>query len=334
MFSKFLKLFLSFLFISFISFSVIRLIPGDPALALIGERSATPERILEIKKNLGLDRSLPVQFFSFVANALRGDFGESISSKQPVMQEFKVLWPATVELSFVALLWSSILGLGLGILAAIKRNSFWDYTAVSLSTLGFAMPLFWWGLIIIFFFAVRLGWFPISGRIDVIYDIPYATGFYFIDTLLAKNFDAFISALKFIALPAFVLGTIPLALIVRVTRSAMIDISKEDFIRTARAKGLSSSKVIFKHILKNAWPQILTAIGLAFGVLLTGAIMTETLFSWPGMGRWIVNSIMARDYPVVQAGLFYSMAMIIVINFLTDELIKCLNPKLKDQARQ
>ncbi len=333
MISKLLKLFFSFLFISLISFSVIRLIPGDPVINIIGERSASPERIAEIKKNLGLDQSVINQYFKFIKNAVQGDFGESISSKQSVMQEFKILWPATVELSVMALLWSSAVGLSMGILAAIKRNSFWDYSAVSLSTIGFAMPLFWWGLIVIFFFAVRLGWFPISGRVDVIYDIPYATGFYFIDTLLVKNYDAFFSAIKFIILPAFVLGTIPLALIVRVTRSAVIDIAKEDFIRTAKAKGLSPSKIIFKHILKNAWPQILTAIGLAMGHLLTGAIMTETLFSWPGMGRWIVHSIMARDYPVVQAGLFYSMLMIIIINFITDESIKYLNPKLKDNSQ-
>lgn len=333
MLAKFLKLFFSFLFISLVSFSVIRLIPGDPVQSLIGERGASPERIAEIKKNLGLDQSVPVQYLTFLKNAVRGDFGESISSKQPVMQEFKILFPATVELSIAALLWSSVAGLILGILAAIKRNSFWDYSAVSLSTVGFAMPLFWWGLIVIFFFAVRLGWFPISGRIDVIFDVPYVTGFYFIDTLVAKNFDAFFSAIKFIILPAFVLGTIPLALIVRVTRSAVIDIAKEDFIRTAKAKGLSPTKIILKHILKNAWPQILTAIGLALGHLLTGAIMTETLFSWPGMGRWIVHSIMARDYPVVQAGLFYSMLMIIIINFITDESIKLINPKLRDESR-
>ncbi len=331
--SKLIKLFFSFLFISLVSFSVIRLIPGDPVMNMIGERSASPERISEIRKNLGLDQSIVIQYITFLKNAVSGNFGESISSKQSVMQEFKILWPATVELSVAALLWSSVLGLILGILAAIKRNSFFDYSAVSLSTVGFAMPLFWWGLIIIFFFAVRLGWFPISGRIDVVYDVPYATGFYFIDTLLVKNFDAFFSAIKFIILPAFVLGTIPLALIVRVARSAVIDIAKEDFIRTAKAKGLSPAKIILKHILKNAWPQILTAIGLAFGHLLTGAIMTETLFSWPGMGRWIVHGIMARDYPVVQAGLFYSMTMIILINFLTDEAIKLLNPKLKDESR-
>lgn len=333
MISKTLKLIFSFLFVALISFSMIRFIPGDPVQSLIGERGASPERVAEITKNLGLDQPLPTQFFVFIKNALRGDFGESISSKQPVMQEFKILFPATVELSVVALFWATIAGLTLGILAAVHRNSFWDYSAVSLSTLGFAMPLFWWGLIVIFFFAVNLGWFPISGRIDVIYDIPYATGFYFFDTLLAKNFDAFISAIKFIVLPAFVLGTIPLALIVRVTRSAVIDIAKEDFIRTAKAKGLSPEKIILKHVLKNAWPQILTAVGLALGHLLTGAIMTETLFSWPGIGRWMIHSIMARDYPVVQAGLFYSMLMIVIINFVTDEVIKYLNPKLKDEVR-
>lgn len=315
------------------SFSVIRLIPGDPALNLVGERGASPERIAEINKNLGLDKPLPEQFFNFVINVFKGNFGESIVSKQPVMSEFKVLFPATVELALLALLWSSILGMALGILAGVKRNSFWDYTSVSLSTIGFAMPLFWWGLIVIFAMSVQLGWFPVSGRIDVVHDISPVTGFYLIDSLLAKNFDAFYSAIKHLTLPAFVLGTIPLALIVRVTRSSFIDIAKEDYIRTARAKGLSQSKVITKHILKNALPQILTAIGLSLGQLLTGAIMTETLFSWPGIGRWLIKSIEARDYSVVQAGLFYAMIIVLVVNILTDEVIKKINPKLKDANR-
>ncbi len=328
-----LRFIFSLLLILLVSFAVIRLIPGDPAQNIIGERGASPERLTEIRENLGLNKSLPEQFIVFVKNAIQGDFGESITSKQPVLSEFKVLFPATVELSLVALTWSVIIGIVLGIVAATKRNSFWDYSAVSLSTLGFAMPIFWWALIVIFFFAVHLGWFPVSGRIDVVYDFPYVTGFYFIDSLMAGNSAAFFSVLKHIMLPAFVLGTIPLALIVRVTRSAFIDIAKEDYIRTARAKGLSSSQIIFKHIFKNALPQILTALGLALGSLLTGAIMTETIFSWPGLGRWIVNSIMARDYPVVQAGLFYSMLIIVIINFLTDEAVKWVNPKLRDHSR-
>lgn len=322
-----------FLFISLVSFSVIRLIPGDPVMNLIGERGASQERIDEMKKNLSLDQPLYVQYFIFTKNIFKGDFGESVISKQPVMSEFKVLFPATVELAVLALVWSSIVGLFLGILAGIKRNSFWDYASVSLSTIGFAMPLFWWGLICIFFFSVQLGWFPVSGRIDVMFDVTQITGSYLLDSLLTKNFEALFSALKHLVLPAFVLGTIPLALIVRVTRSSFIDIAKEDYIRTARAKGLSSSKVIYKHILKNALPQILTVIGLSLGQLLTGAIMTETLFSWPGIGRWLIKSIEARDYAVVQAGLFYAMVIILVINILTDEVIKRINPRLREANR-
>ena len=328
--AKVLKLLLSFLFISLMSFSIIRLIPGDPVMHIIGERGASPERIQEIKKNLGLDKSLIEQYFVFTKNALTGDFGESIVSKQAVISEFKVLWPATFDLSLFAILWSSVIGLILGVVAAVKRNSFWDYGAVTLSTIGFAMPLFWWGLIVIFFFAVNLGWFPVSGRLAVEYDVPFKSGLYLVDTLFSSTPGAFFSALKHLVLPAFVLGTVSLALIVRVTRSSFIDIQKEDYIRTARAKGLKPSQVISKHIFKNALPQILTALGLAFGQLLTGAIMTETLFSWPGLGRWIVKSIEARDYPAVQAGVFYSMIIIVVINFITDELIKLVNPKMRD----
>ncbi len=328
--NKVIKLFLSFLFISLMSFSVIRLIPGDPVLHLIGERGASEERIAEMKKNLGLDKSLIEQYYIFTKNSLVGDFGESTVSKQPIVSEFKVLWPATLELAFFAILWSSIAGIVLGILAAMKRNSVWDYGAVSLSTIGFAMPIFWWALLVIFFFAVKLGLFPVSGRVGVEYEIPYQTGLFLIDSLFSENKDSFFSVLKHLVLPAFVLGTVSLALIVRVTRSAFIDIQKEDYIRTARAKGLSSFQVVFKHIFKNALPQILTALGLAFGQLLTGAIMTETIFSWPGLGRWIIKSIEARDYPAVQAGVFYSMLIIIIINFLTDEIIKVVNPKLKE----
>lgn len=327
------RLVVLFLFISLVSFSVIRLIPGDPVMNLIGERGASQERIDEMKKNLGLDRPLYIQYYIFTKNIFLGDFGESVISKQPVMSEFKVLFPATVELALLAITWASIAGLLLGILAGIKRNSFWDYASVSLSTVGFAMPLFWWGLICIFFFSVQLGWFPVSGRIDVIHDVTQVTGSYLIDTLLDKNFEAFFSSLKHLVLPAFVLGTIPLALIVRVTRSSFIDIAKEDYIRTARAKGVSNSTLIYKHILKNALPQILTVIGLSLGQLLTGAIMTETLFSWPGIGRWLIKSIEARDYAVVQAGLFYAMIIILVINILTDEVIKRINPKLRDASR-
>ena len=320
-----------FLFISLMSFSIIRLIPGDPALHIIGERGASEERVAEIRKNLGLDQPLPIQFLKFSANALVGNFGESTVSKQSVLSEFKVLWPATVELAFVALLWSSLVGLGLGMLAAVKRNSFWDYGAVSLSTLGFAIPIFWWGLIVIFFFSVKLGLFPVSGRIDVMFDVPYKTGFYFLDTLLSGQWDAFVSACKYVVLPAFVLGTVPLALIVRVSRASIIDVAEEDYVRTARSKGLPYKQILFKHIFKNALPQILTSIGLAMGQLLTGAILTETLFSWPGMGRWIIKSIEARDYPVVQAGVFYSMLIVIIVNWITDESVKIVSPKMRDQ---
>lgn len=312
------------------SFSIIRLIPGDPVMHIIGERGASEERILEIKKNLGLDKPIYQQYFIFTKKALVGDFGESIVSKQPIWSEFKVLWPATFELALFAILWSAIIGLLLGIVAAVKRNSIWDYGAVTLSTIGFAMPLFWWALLVIFFFAVNLGWFPVSGRVAVEHDIPFKSGLYLIDSFISGNKEAFFSVVKHLVLPAFVLGTVSLALIVRVTRSAFIDIQKEDYVRTAQAKGLKPRQIIFKHIFKNALPQILTALGLAFGQLLTGAIMTETIFSWPGLGRWIIKSIEARDYPAVQAGLFYSMLIIVLINFFTDELIKFVNPKIKE----
>lgn len=333
MLSKIFKVLISFFLILLISFSFVRLIPGDPVQNIIGERGASEERIAEIKENLGLNRSLIEQLSLFTANALKGNFGESIISKQSVLTEFKILFPATLELTFAALFWSIPIGILLGILAASYRNSALDYTVISLSTIGFAMPIFWWGLVIIFFFAVQLGMFPVSGRIEAIYDVPVITGFYLIDAMKSLDSGAWRSVIRHLVLPAFTLGTISLALIVRVTRSAFIDIAKEDFIRTAKSKGLSQFQIIFKHILKNALPTILTAMGLSLGQLLTGAIITETLFSWPGIGRWIVNAIMARDYPVVQAGLFYCMMIIILINFLTDLSVRWVNPKLRDQLR-
>lgn len=324
------RILVSFFFISLVSFMIIRLIPGDPVTHLLGERGASEERIAELKKFYGLDQPMVNQFRIFISQAAVGNFGESTVSHQPVMSEFKVLLPATIELAVLALLWASVVGILLGILAAVKRNSFWDYSAISISTIGFAMPIFWWALLCIFFFSVELRWLPVSGRIGVEYDIPFTTGFFLVDSLLSDGgWQAFISSLKHLILPAFVLGTIPLAMITRITRSSFIDVEKEDFIRTARAKGLSSSKIIGKHIMKNAMPQILTTIGLSLGQLLTGAIITETLFSWPGMGRWLIKSIEARDYPVVQAGLFYSMLIIALTNVVVDFGIEKLNPRLR-----
>lgn len=329
-FNKLFRILISFFFISLVSFIIIRLIPGDPVTHLLGERGASEERVLELKKFYGLDQSLLKQFQIYISQAAVGNFGESTVSHQSVISEFKVLLPATIELAALALVWASVAGIFLGILAAAKRNSFWDYSAISISTIGFAMPIFWWALLSIFFFSVELQWLPVSGRIGIEFDIPYKTGFFLIDSFFAENgWQAFVSALRHLLLPAFVLGTIPLAMITRITRSAFIDVAKEDFIRTAKAKGLSQTHIIFKHIMKNAMPQILTTIGLSLGQLLTGAIITETLFSWPGIGRWLIKSIEARDYPVVQAGLFYSMLIIALTNVVVDFGIEKLNPRMR-----
>ena len=329
--NRILKLFLSFLFICLVSFIIIRLIPGDPVTHILGERGASAERIIELKKIYGLDQPLIQQFGFYIKNIFKADFGESNVSHQPVFDEFKVLWPATFELAWMALLWATVAGISLGIVAAMKRNSFWDYAAVSISTLGFAMPIFWWALLCIFFFSVELQWLPVSGRIGIEFEIPFHTGFFLIDSFFSEHgFEAFVSTLRHLILPSFVLGTIPLAMMTRITRSAFIDVEKEDYIRTAKAKGLSPTKILFKHIMKNALPQILTTVGLSLGQLLTGAIITETLFSWPGLGRWLIKSIEARDYPVVQAGLFYSMLIIALSNRVVDFGIKKLSPKMRD----
>ncbi len=321
------KFILYFLLNCFCSFTFIRLIPGDPALNLVGERGATEERLKEIKIKMGLNESLFIQFYKFTKNALAGDFGESLVSKNSIIDEFKILFPATMELTLIALIWSSLLGVFLGVLSAARKYSILDYIFLSISTLGFSMPLFWWALICILIFSVQLQWLPVSGRINVIYDIPFVTGFNLIDSIIAKSFDGFLSSLLHLILPTFVLGAIPLALIFKVTRSTVIETFYEDFVRTARSKGLSDFKILFKHVLKFSLPQIITAIGLALGQLMTGAILTETIFSWPGMGRWIVKGIEARDYPVVQAGIFYAMLAVLFINSITDFCVQLVRPK-------
>jgi len=290
---KIFHVFLTLIGVSVLSFSLIRLVPGDPVMLLIGERGADPQVYLEMKKNLKLDRPILEQYFSFMGSAFQGDFGSSIISKRQVSEEFFDRFPATFELGVTALLFAIIIGLPLGIIAAIKRNSIYDYFLMTTSLVGYSMPIFWWGLILILFFSVWLGLTPVAGRISVAFDIEAWSGFLLIDSLRpsvikSEGLNAFKSAFSHLILPSIAMGTIPMAVIARMTRSSMLEVLGEDFVRTAKAKGLPYYKVILKHALRNALIPIVTIIGLMFGSIITGAILTETIFSWPGIGKWIV----------------------------------------------
>ena len=327
----------SFFGLTLLTFTLIRLIPGDPVEVMVGERNLDPAMHAAALKRLGLDKPLPAQYFDYVSSLAQGNFGESLVTRESVWKEFVTLFPATVELSAAAMLFAIVLGLLAGVLAAIKRGSIFDHGVMGLSLTGFSMPIFWWGLILIMFFSVSLGWTPVSGRIDLMYDIEPQTGFMLIDTWRAEMLDpelnagAFRDALMHLILPAIVLGTIPLAVIARMTRSSMLEVLREDYIRTARAKGLSPLRVVFVHALRNALIPVLTVIGLQVGVLLAGAVLTETIFSWPGIGKWLIDAISRRDYPVVQNGILIVATLVIIVNFTVDILYGVANPRIRHQ---
>ncbi len=319
----------TFIGVSIIAFSFIRLLPGDPVALLSGERVMSPERHAQISHELGYDRPLVVQYFDYLGGVMTGDLGNSIVTKQPILDQFLTLFPATLELSICAIIFAIILGIPAGIFAAIKRGSFWDQTIMGTALVGYSMPIFWWGLLLIIFFSGILQWTPVSGRISLFYFFPPVTGFMLIDSLLSGQAGAFKSAVSHLILPTIVLGTIPLAVIARQTRSAMLEVLGEDYVRTARAKGLSPFRVVGIHALRNAMIPVITTIGLQVGVLLAGAILTETIFSWPGIGKWMVDSVFRRDYPVIQGGLLLIAGIIMIVNLIVDLLYGLINPRIR-----
>ncbi|MBC7483462.1 MAG: ABC transporter permease subunit [Rhizobacter sp.] len=319
----------TFIGITLLVFSLIRLLPGDPVEALSGERGMTEERYQRLLHEFGLDRPLPVQYAEYVWKALHGDLGLSTVTHESVFREFIVRFPATIELAACAMLLALLIGLPAGIVAADKRNTVWDYSVMGASLTGFSMPIFWWGLMLIFTFSVGLGWTPVSGRIAIQFDIPPVTGFMLIDSLLSSDKGAFKSAVSHLILPSIALGTIPLAVIARMTRSSMLEVLREDYVRTARAKGASTFRVVGIHALRNALIPVVTTIGLQVGTLLAGAILTETIFSWPGIGKWLVEAIGRRDYPAVQGGLLMSASVIIGVNLIVDLLYGVINPRIR-----
>lgn len=321
----------TFFGVTLLTFALIRLIPGDPVEVMMGERRVDPQMHAEAMHRLGLDKPLPAQYLDYIGQLAQGDLGQSLRTREGVWSEFATLFPATLELSLAALLFAGSLGLVAGVIAALKRGSLFDHGVMGISLAGYSMPIFWWGLLLIMFFSVYLGWTPVSGRIDLLYDITPVTGFMLIDTLLSEEEGAFVDALRHLILPAIVLGTIPLAVIARMTRSAMLEVLREDYIRTARAKGLSPARVVFVHGLRNALIPVLTVFGLQVGTLLAGAVLTETIFSWPGIGKWLIEAIGARDYPVVQNGILLIACLVILVNFVVDVLYGLVNPRIRHQ---
>ncbi|NML42197.1 ABC transporter permease subunit [Ramlibacter sp. G-1-2-2] len=319
----------TFFGMTLLAFFLIRLVPGDPIETMAGERGIDATRHEQLLHEYGLDRPVLVQYGIYIVKVLHGDLGKSMITQEPVIREFLALFPATIELAVCAILFALILGIPAGIIAAVRRNSVFDHGVMATSLTGYSMPIFWWGLLLILLFSVQLGWTPVSGRVDVQYFIEPKTGFLLIDSLLSDDQGAFRSALSHLILPAIVLGTNPLAVVARMTRSAMLEVLGEDYIRTAKAKGLPPWKVIGVHALRNALIPVVTVIGLQVGVLFTGAILTETIFSWPGVGKWLIEAINRRDYPVLQGGMLLLGVIVMTVNLLVDVAYGAINPRIR-----
>ncbi len=339
--------------VTILVFLFIHLIPGDPALTILGEH-ATEKSIAVLQEQLGLNRALFVdfgapgqvfrgelglgegikaffdsQYLRFIGRLLQGDLGRSIHERTPIARTLRLKFPATVELTVFSMIFAIIVGLPAGIISAIRRNSIFDNVSMVGALVGVSMPIFWLGLMLIYFFGVQLGWFPTYGRFPVALSLETVTGLYVLDSLIAGNLEALGFALKHLVMPSIALGTIPMAIIARMTRSSMLEVLGQDYVRTAYAKGLRERTVIIRHALKNAFMPVITIIGLQVGGLLAGAIMTETIFSWPGMGKWVYDSILARDYPVVQVAVLVITLIVALINLIVDVSYIYLDPRIR-----
>jgi dipeptide transport system permease protein len=319
----------TFIGISILAFGFVRILPGDPVLVLAGEHGLSPERHAALMHEFGLDLPIWQQYWNYLTQILSGNFGISFTTKTPVLREFLTRFPATVELSVCALIFAVIIGIVFGIFAAVRRGSWFDQLTMGTALVGYSMPIFWWGLLLIIVFSGSLHWTPVSGRIDLLYFVKPVTGFMTIDALLSGQKGAFQSAISHLILPTIVLGTIPLAVIARQTRSAMLEVLGEDYVRTARSKGLSPRRVVGVHAFRNALIPVVTTIGLQVGLLLTGAILTETIFSWPGIGKWMIDAISKRDYFAVQGGLLLIALIVMAVNLIVDVLYAVINPRIR-----
>jgi peptide/nickel transport system permease protein len=314
--------------VSILAFSLIHLAPGDPALTISGEHAST-QTISAIWEKYGLDKSLPIQYWIWLKAALHGDMGRSIVSNEYITKEILERFPNTFELTIFSMVLAIIIGSIAGIISASKQYSTLDYTTMGVALFGVSMPVFWLGIMLMMIFGVYLRWLPIGGRIDIAISLQRITGFYLLDSIITVNFKAFISILRHLILPSVALATIPMATIARVTRSSMLEVLRQDFIRTERAKGLSEGAVIYKHAVRNAMIPVITVIGLDFGSLLAGAILTETVFSWPGIGRYVVKAVGMRDYPAIQGSLLFFAFMFVIVNLITDILYVYIDPRIK-----
>ncbi len=314
--------------LSILVFLWIRALPGGPAEALLGERS-TPEAVAAIERQYGLDDPLPVQYWRYVETVSTGNFGSSITSRQPVLSEFKQKFPATVELAIAAMLFSLFFGIPLGFFAAKKYGSVFDHASLVASLIGISIPVFFLAIILKYIFAVKLGWLPTVGRITVTLDAEHPTGFYVLDAIITMDWEVFVDVLKHLVLPAIALGSIPLAVVTRITRAAVLDVQNEDYVRTARAKGVAPGAVDRRHVFRNALLPISTIIGLQTGLLLSGAVLTETVFAWPGIGTWLVDAIDARNFPVIQAGVLFISIVFVLVNLLVDISYALINPRIR-----
>ncbi|OUQ86081.1 peptide ABC transporter permease [Brevibacillus brevis] len=313
---------------SIIVFSIIRAIPGDPALTILGEK-ATPQAIADIREALGLNNPWYIQYFDYIKNILSGNLGESLQTNAPISDEIIPYLAATTELTIVSMLIAVFIGVNAGILSAWKQNSWFDYCAMLIALVGVSMPIFWLGLMEQWVFAQELKWLPSVGRDNSRNPIEAITHFYILDTMMAGRWDQLWEVIKHLILPGIALGTIPMAIIARITRSSMLEVMRADYVRTARAKGLTQFWVVYKHALKNALIPVLTVIGLQTGLLLGGAVLTETIFGWPGVGRYIVTAIGNRDYPVIQSGILVIATIFVLINLLVDLLYAHIDPRIK-----
>ncbi len=314
--------------VTVIVFGAVRLVPGDPAQVMLGER-ASPEAIARVRHDLGLDQPVPVQLALTLGRMARGDLGRSIASGAPVTDEIGRRFPATAELGVAALAIALAIGIPLGILAAARKNSWIDLLSTSLALVGVSMPIFWLGLVLMLLFSAQLRILPLSGRLDITLDLAPLTGFYLVDSLLRADLVAFRSAVTHLILPALTLATVPMAIIARMTRAAMLDVLGADYVRTARAKGLGERVVVWRHALQNAAIPIVTVAGLQLGYLLSGAVITETLFAWPGIGSLAVQSVFSRDFPVLQGCVLVFATCFVLVNLATDMLYTRLDPRLR-----
>lgn len=314
--------------LSIILFAFIHMLPGDPAATILGQH-ARPELVAAMRARLGLDLPLWQQYLNYLTDLSHGNLGNSFVNNRPVLGDFLVRFPGTIELTLAAMAYAVGLGIPLGRFAARHAQTWSDGMVTVVSLVGISIPIFVLGLTLQYIFSVLLHWLPATGRIDPRLNVTAVTNFMLVDTLLAGNWDAFVDALRHLVLPAIALGSIPLAIITRITRASVLDVTNEDYVRTARAKGLKEKRVDSRHIMRNAWLPVVTVIGLQFGGLLGGAVITETVFAWNGVGKWVVESIEAHDYFVIQSSILLFAFIFLMVNLAVDILYAFLNPRIR-----